>query len=87
MDIKLDESQFCKHCSPDVKEPVLGLVVTFEGSDQPHCVWNVTHEDVKLVHEFLSGSKTHKDLQDNETPLKNHIKRLKELLGIEIEKE
>ena len=84
LNVSLDETQFCKKCSPDIQSPKLVLIINYEGGKQ-HSVEGVTNDDLILISEFLSGSDKHKDSGDFETPLKNHIKRLKELLGVEIE--
>jgi len=83
IDVSLDESQFCKKCSPDVKTPKLVLTINYEDGKK-HRVEDVTNDDLVLISEFLSGSDKHKDSGDVETPLKDHIKRLSELLGVEV---
>ena len=83
LDVSLDESQFCKKCSPDIEKPKLVLIVNYE-EDKQHRIEGVTNEDLILINEFLSGSNIHKSDMDYETPLKDHIKRLSELLGVEI---
>ena len=84
--IALDESQFCAKCSPDLKEPPkLVLVVHREGEEKPHRVEGVTPDDLRLIQEYLSGQDKHKGEGDKETPLKDHVERLRQLLGTEIE--
>lgn len=82
--ITLDESQFCKKCSPDILSPKLVLIIEHEDGKK-HTFTGVTNNDLILISEFLSGSDKHKDEGDFETPLKNHVNRLSELLGVEIE--
>lgn len=84
LDIRLDELQFCRKCSPDVKSPKLAIVITYEGEKEPHRVEGISRNDIQLIAEFLSGSNKHTDEYDCETPLKNHAKRLSELLGVEV---
>jgi hypothetical protein len=84
INISLDESQFCKKCSPDIQSPKLVLIITHEDGNK-HTVTGVTNNDLILISEFLTGSDKHKDEGDFETPLKDHIKRLKELLCVEVE--
>jgi predicted RNA-binding Zn-ribbon protein involved in translation (DUF1610 family) len=82
---KLDESQFCAKCSPDLEgTPKLVLVVSYEGEEKAHRIEGVTADDLGLLHEFLSGADTHKGEQGAETPLKDHLERLEELLGVEV---
>jgi len=85
--LSLDESQFCKKCTPDLKSPKLAVVVNYEGEKKPHRVEGITRSDLQLIAEFLSGSDVHTDEYDCETPLKKHVKRLSELLGVDIKLE
>jgi len=87
--MELDESQFCKKCSPDVKSPEINLIIKYEG-EKEHRVNNISEEDVKLIYEFGLESDIHsvidsETMSSTETPLKDHVKRLSELLGVEIE--
>jgi hypothetical protein len=82
IEVKLDESQFCRTCSPSVSEPQLILLVGVPGQKDPHRVEGVAANDLKLLKEFLQGSDRHKGDNDRETPLKDHIDRIEELLGI-----
>ena len=81
--IELDETQFCKKCSPKIKEPQLGMVVYYE-SDKPYCVWGVSENDILLLSEFFSGSDKHQSDYGQEYPLKDSIERLEQLLGVSI---
>ena len=78
----LDESQFCRKCSPNVKTPKIVLKVEYAGGNT-HTVEGVTSEDFKLLKEFLSGKVIHDARQEGEKPLKDYSKRLQELLGVE----
>ncbi|MDQ7823888.1 MAG: hypothetical protein RDV48_13900 [Candidatus Eremiobacteraeota bacterium] len=80
--ISIDESEFCRKCSPKVKEPELVLVVRYGGEKEPSRFRGITADDLKLVKEFLEGKDKHSGSYDEESPLKNHMARLKELLGI-----
>ena len=83
--IQLDETQFCAKCAPDLKEvPKICLVVHYEGEKEPHRVEGVTSEDLKILQEFLAGKDKHEGDFGLETPLKNHIERLEQLLGVKI---
>jgi len=83
--VKLDESQFCRKCSPDVENPRLALLVYYEGEERPHRIENIGLRDLILIRQFLSGSKKYTDEYDKEWALKNYSKRLSDLLGVEIE--
>jgi len=80
--VELDESAFCKHCRPDVTEPGIALVVHIDGEAEARRDENVSPDDVRLVVEFLQGSLIHKGSNDGESPLKDHIDRIEELLGV-----
>jgi hypothetical protein len=80
--VELDEAQFCRKCSPDVKTPQLALVVKYPGEKEPHRVSGVTGNDLKLITEFLAGKTKHVGAQDFESALVKHAKRLEELLGV-----
>ena len=82
--VELDESELCRHCRPAVTTPRLGLVVSYVGEQEPHRVWDVTSDDLKLIAELLAGEVKHTGAQDGETPLKNYTERLEQLLGVEI---
>lgn len=82
LNVELDESQFCRKCHPEVKNPQLGLIVRYSGQKTPHRVWGVTSGDLRLLVEFMAGKTKHVGERDSETPLKNHLKRLEELLGV-----
>lgn len=85
IDITLDEKEFCRTCTPDVKDPSLGIVISY--GDEKHTCKGIRDDDLKLIKEFLEGSPVHKGAQDQETPLKDHLPRLQQLLGITIEQE
>lgn len=85
LDIHLDESLFCKHCKPDADARKLALVI-FYPEGKTHRVDDVSLEDLTLLKEFTSGSKTHSGAQGRETPLKDHLPRLEQLLGVSLEK-
>jgi predicted RNA-binding Zn-ribbon protein involved in translation (DUF1610 family) len=79
--ISLDESPFCKHCSPDVTDPKLMLRIVYD-TGQPHTAVGVTPADLQLLEEFLSNKIIHDSGQLGETPLRDRIPRIQELLGV-----
>ncbi|MHC9541391.1 MAG: hypothetical protein AB9903_17950 [Vulcanimicrobiota bacterium] len=81
--IKLDESEFCKKCSPGVTSPKLVLVVNYPGSKKPYRFEGVSGNDLVLIKEFLEGKSVHRDSGDNETALKSNITRIQQLLGVQ----
>jgi hypothetical protein len=85
--LALDESEFCRTCSPDVKDPAIILVVGYpdakSGKLVEHRTRGVHGEDLKLLWEFLSGSQKHQMGGPDTRPLKDFLPRLRELLGFE----
>jgi hypothetical protein len=84
LDARLDESQYCRKCSPNVESPQAVLVLRFPGTPEEHRVAGVTSMDLRLLQEFLAGEKVHKGERDSESALKAHAGRLEELLGVEV---
>ena len=83
INIKLDESQFCGHCSPKIEKPELCLLVNIGGESDTTEVCDINYMDIRKIQEFLNGSLTHKTSNDGETPLVNDIDRISDLLGLE----
>jgi len=81
LDAELDESEFCRKCSPKASQPRLILVVRYPDGAPPHRFAGVTGEDLVLIREFLSGSRRHVGPNEGDSPLKDSIPRLRELLG------
>jgi len=82
--ISLDESQFCRKCSPKVARPKLMLRVFFEDG-KPRDIENVSHSDLRILQEFLAGKQLTKGDNDSMLPLKDRLPRLQELLGVKID--
>ncbi len=81
IDCKLDESQFCKKCNPQITAPELCLIVKIEGNEE-HKTCNITLNDAEILNEFLNGKVKHLTAYDAEEPLKNYLDRIKVLLGM-----
>ena len=85
---RLDESQFCKHCNPDFKDtPSLCLITKYSGEEEEHKVCGIDEEDLIVLQEFLSGKVVHRDDYDYESPLKDRMSQISNLLGIPEPKE
>jgi transcription initiation factor IIE alpha subunit len=82
INIKLDESQFCNKCSPNIQNPTLCLLVNIAGQPDTTRIYGIDKVDILLINEFLSDKLVHSDDYDFETPLLNNIARIKELLGL-----
>lgn len=76
----LDEHEFCRKCAPGVKEPALVLVFRLQNETEDRRFRNVTPEDLRLLREFLTGKDRHQGDNDVETPLRDHVQRLREIL-------
>ncbi len=79
---KLDESAFCQKCGKDIKEKSFVLETRWPGQEKPHRTVLRATNDLKLVLEFLDGKKIHAGEQGAESPLKNYLPRIQELLGL-----
>ena len=77
--LTLDESSFCKRCSPDAAAPWMVLRVRYaDGSE--HRVEDVTSMDLQLIEELFAGHGRHDAGMGGEVPLKGHLQRLAQLL-------
>lgn len=81
--VELLENEFCRKCQPEVTQPRLGLAIHLRDEDMPRIVWDVSPDDIDLLAEFMAGERKHSDTQDFESPLRDHISRLAEILGID----
>jgi hypothetical protein len=84
INIQLDESQFCGHCSPNIKKPELCLLVNIGGESDTSKVCNINYLDIRKIQEFLNGELIHKTGNDGEVPLVNDIEWFKQLFGFEL---
>ncbi len=80
--LHLDESEFCRQCRPDVTSPTLTLVIQFNDQFEPRRVRGVTPDDLGLLRSFFAGKATHEGEQGREDPLRDHLHRIEELLGV-----
>jgi hypothetical protein len=81
LDVSLDESELCRRCQPAITNPAVTLVVRHgDGKEQRSRDPNV--EDLKLLADFLEGKTVHLGPTGWETLIKDHEKRLRELLGL-----
>ncbi|NLH16440.1 MAG: hypothetical protein GX455_07675 [Phycisphaerae bacterium] len=76
--ITLEESSFCAKCSPNAGKHELVLKITYpDGSI--HSTGGIQLTDLRMLNRFLGGYLSF----DESEPLKDHISRLRDLLGIE----
>jgi hypothetical protein len=76
----LDESSLCRKCRPDATVHELVLTIRFDDGTT-NVVHGVTSDDLRLLAGALAGNLTGKTFDDGEEPLKEHLPRLRELLG------
>jgi hypothetical protein len=82
LSLELDESEFCRYCSPRVSAPALKLIVKYPGKSASIVTRGVNSEDLRILSEFLAGRDRHAGETGRETPLKDYLTRLEEMLGI-----
>lgn len=82
LDAELDEKEFCRRCRPEVTEPVLVLKVRYPEKGDTVETRGVDKSDLELLKAFIRGSDRIAGDTGAETPLQDHLKRLRELLGI-----
>jgi len=83
IDVKLDESQFCKKCTPWKSSRQYCLLVKYGENKKVHKTYDFTQEDIILLYEYSEGMKEHNWF--DKRPITEYKKRLEELLGTKIE--
>jgi hypothetical protein len=79
--VSLDESDLCRRCKPSVKNPQITLVVrSLDGKE--HRTPGINAEDLALLADFLEGKTVYRGQTGQESLIKSHEKRLRELLGL-----
>lgn len=80
--VRLDESEFCRKCSPDAEAPQLRLIVAFaDGSE--HVTRGVRPSEIRVLREFLEGKTEHTTSNDGITPLADSMPVIRKLLGLD----
>jgi hypothetical protein len=85
IEVKLDESQFCKKCSKNITEPHFCLLVKYGKNKDFHKTCDINRDDINLLYEFSEGKKEH-TIYDKSYPIMNYKARLEELLGVTLNK-
>lgn len=84
LELQLDERDFCAACAPDSDEvPEMLLRVRYEDGTEQVSAVSVT--DLRMLRGFLDGRLYYLTFNDAQRPLKPHIPRLRELLGLPAE--
>jgi len=79
--MELLETGFCTVCFPNAHTWSLDLVVHHDHKTS-HRANGINSNDLVLITEFLAGATKHEGDWGEETPLKKHIPRLRQLLGL-----
>ncbi|MFH0864670.1 MAG: hypothetical protein V1904_00640 [Bacteroidota bacterium] len=87
INLTLDESQYCKKCSPDIESPQLCITYQLADDANKTHICGITPYDLKIMKEFMQGKDKHITDNDGEVALKDFLPRLQELFGIKIESE
>ncbi len=82
LDVRLDESELCRACSPAASEPRMAIIVRHPNGKGPHRFRGVSTDDLRLLAEFMEGKTKHRLSNDGERPMKEYIMRLQKLLGV-----
>jgi hypothetical protein len=82
LDVKLDETEFCKRCSPASTSPRLILLIKYKGDALVHRFKGVTSEDLAVLKEFLDGKDRHSTFNEAEIPLSRYSERLSTMLDL-----
>jgi len=86
INIRLDESQLCGHCSPKVEKPEFSLLINVGGESDTTTLRKITDSDIRKIKEFLDGKLIYRTENDFEFPLVNDIEWLKQLFKVETKK-
>jgi hypothetical protein len=82
----IDDSEFCRQCTPTAPaapKPIL-IVKLPDGTEKR--TRGVGLRDLDILQEFLTGKLKHQGETGDETPLKDNLPRIRELLGISAQK-
>lgn len=78
--VTLDESSYCSHCSPAAVRQETILTLTYaDGSTHAE---PVSSYDLRMLRALLAGKLDYKTDNDGTAALKEHMPRLRQLLGI-----
>jgi hypothetical protein len=85
LEVKLDESLYCRKCSPNVTNPCLNLMLKYKGDQKEYKIKDIGYNDLVLLAEFCADTNIHKGGFGIESPLKDYFGRLQDLLTIKID--
>ncbi len=79
--IELDESQFCRHCSPDIQTPQLIAVIRFPGEPKEYRYAGITRAHLYQLKEFLNKENNCIDSTANEFKSEDCLEQIDAILG------
>jgi hypothetical protein len=85
--MSLDESQFCRKCSPDATSPKLVLHISYKGEKKAWDIKGIKYGDLCILHDLFTGKLLTEGEQGREFPLKDRLPRLQELLGVKLDEQ
>jgi hypothetical protein len=81
LDLELDETSFCSFCRPGETDHRVELHVTWDDGSTYSA--RVGTEDLRMLLGFLGGSLSYVTGNDAEIPIRPHLDRIEELLGVD----
>jgi hypothetical protein len=85
INFKLDDSQYCKKCNPNIEIPKLCITYKLADDAAETHLCDIYPNDLKIMKEFLQGKDKHLTEQDGEMAMKDFLPRLQILFGIKLE--
>jgi len=79
----IDEREFCRKCTPKAPENPAPILVVKLSDGAERRTRGVTEEDLTTLGEFLRDQLKHEGSTGGETPLKDRLPRIRELLGLD----
>lgn len=83
LSLELDESSYCRKCSPDASDQFIRLIVHPENKDKPVISDRVTRFDLNLIKSYADLKKTGNGKADLKNFNVDSLSRIEELLGLE----
>jgi len=81
--LRMEEKHFCHQCDSDTNaSPSITLYLKYKGESKEEIIENANKDDLDLLWAFMNGQSVHADFYDRETPLKEYIDRISNLLHI-----
>lgn len=82
-DIKLDVSELCKKCYPNLQDRNVKIIIKLEAGKDSIAVKNFNYTDLQVLRDFLLGEIVYTRDNDEEEAMRYYVPRIRELLGLE----